>query len=67
MKKIVSDGSEIKNIYVNKKEALKLFSDKDETYKIEIIKESKQETIFKFIAKKIQIFLIYVMDLICLV
>ena len=41
MKKIVSLGSKIKKKYVNKKEALKLFSDKKEFYKVDIIKGIK--------------------------
>ncbi|PPR26465.1 MAG: Threonine--tRNA ligase [Alphaproteobacteria bacterium MarineAlpha9_Bin4] len=47
MKKIVQVGNKIKKSYVNKQEALKLFSEKGETYKVDIIKESKQENNFQ--------------------
>ncbi len=47
MKKIVSVGNKIKKTYVNKEEALKLFADKKEFYKVDIIKESKQEDNFQ--------------------
>ncbi len=47
MKKIVSLGNNIKKIYMNKEEALKLFADKSETYKVDIIKESKQKENFQ--------------------
>ena len=47
MKKIALAGSKINKIFVNKEEALKLFFDKGESYKVDIIKESPQEDNFQ--------------------
>ena len=47
MKKIALAGSKINKKYVNKEEALKLFSNKGESYKVDIIKESSQEDNFQ--------------------
>tara|TARA_A100001015_G_scaffold320690_1_gene448025 strand:+ start:826 stop:2787 length:1962 start_codon:yes stop_codon:yes gene_type:complete len=47
MKKIALAGSKINKIFVNKEEALKLFSNKGESYKVDIIKESSQEDNFQ--------------------
>ncbi len=47
MKKIALAGSKINKIFVNKEEALKLFFDKGESYKVDIIKESSQEDNFQ--------------------
>ena len=43
MQKIISDGNKIKKIYVSKEEAIRLFSNKDETYKVEINKRVQTE------------------------
>ena len=47
MKKIALAGSKINKKFVNKEEALKLFSNKGESYKVDIIKESSQEDNFQ--------------------
>ena len=47
MLKIISKGSDIKKNIVSKKEAIKMFSARDETYKINIIKTSEQEDNFQ--------------------
>ena len=47
MLKIISRGSDIKKNIVSKKEAIKMFSARDEIYKINIIKTSVQEDNFQ--------------------
>ena len=47
MLKIISSGSDIKKNIVSKKEAIKMFSSRDETYKINIIETSEQEDNFQ--------------------
>ncbi len=47
MLKIISRGSDIKKNIVSKKEAIKMFSARDEIYKINIIKTSEQEDNFQ--------------------
>ena len=47
MLKIISRGNDIKKNIVSKKEAIKMFSARDEIYKINIIKTSEQEDNFQ--------------------
>mgnify|MGYP001268220453 CR=1 FL=1 len=47
MKKIISTGSNISKAYKNKKEAIKLFEDKSEKYKVDIINDSEQNDNFQ--------------------
>ena len=52
MQKIISSGNKIKKIYVSKAEAIRLFSEKHEIYKVDIIKESKQKDNFQIYAQE---------------
>ncbi len=47
MKKIISTGNKIKKIFVSKEEAIKLFNEKKENYKVDIIKEADQKEKFQ--------------------
>ena len=47
MKKIIKDGSKIVKTIKSKEEAINLFKKWDEKYKIEIIRESKQDKDFQ--------------------
>ncbi len=47
MKSIISSGNSIKKILVSKKEAIKLFNEREEIYKVDIIKESNQKDNFQ--------------------
>ncbi len=48
MKKIISTGSNISKAYKNKKEATKLFEDKSEKYKVDIINDSEQKRVYNW-------------------
>ena len=52
MQKIISSGNKIKKIYVSKAEAIRLFSEKHEIYKVDIIKESEQKDNFQIYAQE---------------
>ena len=52
MQKIISSGNKIKKIYVSKAEAIRLFSERHEIYKVDIIKESKQKDNFQIYAQE---------------
>ena len=47
MKNVVKTGNNITKILVSKKEAIKLFDERDELYKVKIIKSSDQEDSFQ--------------------
>ena len=47
MKSIINEGREIQKVYKSKEEAIALFKNKKELYKVKIIEESKQEEKFQ--------------------